>query len=128
MDRPPVINYIKSLLHTFITKRNISYLLINIGNIPIMTLVGSFLAIYYVDVLGIDEYSVGTMFLVARIFDGINDPVIGGFIDRARGEKLSKLKKFLIAGTLICSLNYLVLWIGPAVVSGSTKIIAAYIS
>lgn len=128
MGRTPVINYIKDLLHTFITKRNISYLFINIGNIPIMTLVGSFLAIYYVDVLGIDEYSVGTMFLVARIFDGINDPVIGGFIDRARGEKLSQLKKFLIAGTLICSLNYLILWIGPAVVSGNAKIIVAYIS
>lgn len=93
-----------------------------------MTLASSFLAIYYVDILGMDEYVVGTMFLIARIFDGINDPIIGGLIDRVTGDRLIKFKRILVTGLLLCSLNYLVLWIGPAVVSGKAKEIIAYIS
>lgn len=122
------MQFITGLWNKFVTRRNISYLFINIGNIPIMTLISSFLAVYYVNVLGMDEYAVGTMFLIARIFDGINDPIIGGIIDKAGGEKLTKFKRILVIGTLICSLNFLVLWIGPMVVPISVKLVLAYVS
>lgn len=127
MGSQQVRTHINALWNTFLTKRNISYLFINIGNIPIMALTGSFLAIYYVDVLGMDEYAVGTMFLVARIFDGINDPVIGGIIDRANGDRLLKFRRILVAGTLVCSLNHLILWLGPAVTDTAREMVA-YIS
>lgn len=112
----------------FITRRNIAYLFVNIGNIPIMALVSSFLAIYYVNVLGMDEYAVGTMFLVARFFDGINDPFIGSIIDRGSEDRFFRFKKILMMGTMVCSLNYIILWIGPAIVTSSVKLIVAYIS
>lgn len=96
-----MINYMKDFLHTFITKRNMACLLANIGSIPIMTLVSSFLAINYVNILGMDEYSIGIMFPVASIFDLINDPIIIRFIDRAKSSKLSKFKRVLILGTPI---------------------------
>ena len=122
------MRYLRNLWHKFFTSINISYLFINIGNIPIMTIVSSFLAIYYVNVLKMDEYAVGTMFLIARIFDGINDPLIGGIIDRIKGDKLQKFKRVLILGTIICSINYMILWLGPALVSENFKLLIAYIS
>lgn len=122
------MRYLRNLWHKFFTPINISYLFINIGNIPIMTIVSSFLAIYYVNVLKMDEYAVGTMFLIARIFDGINDPLIGGIIDRIKGDKLQKFKRVLILGTIICSINYMILWLGPALVSENFKLLIAYIS
>ena len=111
-----------------ITKRNVAYLFINIGNIPIMTIVSSFLAVYYVDVLRMNEYAVGTMFLIARIFDGINDPIIGEIIDRIPGNKFRKFNRILITGTIICSMNYIILWLGPALVENSWKMVVAYVS
>lgn len=118
----------EKLSKSMIWKERIFYFFTNLGNIPIMTLVSSFLAIYYVSTLGMDEIKVGTMFLIARIFDGINDPFIGYFIDRVPQSKFGKFRKVLILGTIICSINYLVLWIGPAYVSEGAKLTVAYIS
>lgn len=106
----------------------ISYAFVNIGNIPIMTLVSSFLSIFYVTVLGMDEFKVGTLFLVARVFDGVNDPLIGYFIDRRPNSKFGKFRRVLIFGTVICVLNYVLLWFGPAYASEGMKLIIAYIS
>lgn len=109
-------------------KERIAYFFVNCGNIPIMTLVNSFLSIYYVTTLGMDEMVVGTMFLASRVFDGVNDPFIGFLIDRAPNSKFGKFRRVLIFGSILCSLNYLVLWIGPAYVPETAKIAVAYIS
>lgn len=122
------MKYFANFLKKMITKRNVAYLFINIGNIPIMTIVSSFLAVYYVDVLRMNEYAVGTMFLIARIFDGINDPIIGEIIDRIPGNKFRKFNRILITGTIICSMNYIILWLGPALVENSWKMVVAYVS
>lgn len=106
----------------------ISYAFVNIGNIPIMTLVSSFLSIFYVTVLGMDEIKIGTLFLVARVFDGINDPLIGYFIDRRPNSKFGKFRRVLIFGTIICALNYVLLWFGPAYAPDPLKLTIAYIS
>lgn len=106
----------------------LSYVLANVGNIPVMTLVSSFLSIFYVTVLGMDEFKVGTMFLIARIFDGINDPFIGYIIDRRPNSKFGKFRRILIFGTVICALNYVLLWFGPAYASEGLKLTIAYIS
>jgi GPH family glycoside/pentoside/hexuronide:cation symporter len=44
--------------------------------------VGSFLMIYYTDVARIPVAAIGTMFLVTRIWDAVNDPIMGLIIDK----------------------------------------------
>lgn len=109
-------------------KERVSYFFVNLGNIPIMTMVNAYLSIFYTDTLGMDAKVVGTMFLIARVFDGVNDPLIGYFIDRAPNSKFGKFRRILIVGTIICTLNYAVVWMGPAYVSDSMKVMVAYIS
>lgn len=109
-------------------REKVAFTITNIGNIPVMTLVSSFLSIFYVTVLGMDEFKVGTMFLVARIFDGVNDPIIGFLMDRQKDSKFGKFRKTLILGAILVSLNYLLLWFGPAYCSESAKLTVAYIS
>lgn len=41
-----------------------------------------YLLFFYTDVFGISAAVVGTMFLVTRIFDGLNDPIMGILADR----------------------------------------------
>ncbi len=109
-------------------KERISYFFVNFGNIPIMTMVNAYLSIFYTETLGMDAKVVGTMFLISRVFDGVNDPFIGYFIDKSPNSKFGKFRRTLIIGTIICTINYAVVWMGPAYVSDSMKVVIAYIS
>lgn len=78
-------------------KERVSYFFVNLGNIPIMTMVNAYLSIFYTDTLGMDARVVGTMFLIARVFDGVNDPFIGYFIDRAQTQSSENSDGFLLS-------------------------------
>ena len=43
-----------------------------------------YLLIFYTAVLGVKPVSVGIMFLISKIFDGVDDPIMGSFIDKTR--------------------------------------------
>jgi len=100
----------------------IGFALTNLGNIPIMTLLNTYLLIFYTDVVGIDPAIVGT-FLISRLLDGVSDPLLGFLIDRFPRTKIGKYKPILIAGSLICCLNYLLVWFSPLLFEGQ-KILA----
>ena len=46
--------------------------------------VGNFLMIFYTDVFGIGMSAVATLMLVARIWDAVNDPLIGALSDKTK--------------------------------------------
>lgn len=101
----------------------IGFALTNLGNIPIMTLLNTYLLIFYTDVVGIDPAIVGTLFLISRLLDGVSDPLLGFLIDRFPRTKIGKYKPILIAGSLICCINYLLVWFSPLLFEGQ-KILA----
>jgi GPH family glycoside/pentoside/hexuronide:cation symporter/glucuronide carrier protein len=108
-------------------KEKLAFFTVNIGNIPIMTLLGSFLLIFYTDVVGLDPIQIGTLFLISRVLDGINDPIMGFVIDHLPRTKWGRFRPYLVLGTVILCLNYLVLWLGPSMAT-SGKMAIAFIS
>tara|TARA_R110002096_G_scaffold322009_1_gene516148 strand:- start:11148 stop:12524 length:1377 start_codon:yes stop_codon:yes gene_type:complete len=54
-----------------------------------------FLMIYYTDVVEISPASVGTMFLLTRLWDGLNDPIMGIIADRTNTSK-GKFRPYLL--------------------------------
>jgi len=54
-----------------------------------------FLMIYYTDVVELSPASVGTMFLVTRLWDGLNDPIMGIIADRTSTAK-GKFRPYLL--------------------------------
>ncbi|CUM70053.1 MULTISPECIES: MFS transporter [Turicibacter] len=56
------------------------------GQNLIYFLVYQFLMLFYTDVVGITAGAVGTMFLIARIFDAVNDPIMGIIVDKTNLE------------------------------------------
>ena len=55
-----------------------------IGKDAIVNLVGSFLMLYFTDTLYLAPAFVGALFFVARIWDAVNDPVMGMIVDNTR--------------------------------------------
>lgn len=56
------------------------------GQNLIYFLVYQFLMLFYTDVVGITAGAVGTMFLISRIFDAVNDPIMGIIVDKTNLE------------------------------------------
>lgn len=108
-------------------KEKVSYALVNLGNIPIQTILGSYLLIFYTNVVGLSPAACATLFLIARILDAINDPFVGFAIDHIPTTRFGHFRPTLIGGTILCSLNFMLLWFGPLMAT-SGKLAIAYIS
>ncbi len=124
MEESSTLNSKKSVLNA---KEKITFFIGNIGNIPLMTLIGTFLLIFYTDVVGLNPAAVATLFIIARVIDAFNDPLMGFIIDHLPRTKWGKFRPYLAIGSLICSLNFILLWLGPSLVIAG-KLLIAYIS
>lgn len=82
-------------------------------NVPV-ALLTSYFAIYATDVLLVAPAAVGTVLLIARLFDGISDPLIGVWSDRRNGPRRVPL---LFLGALL-SPAIIFLWLPPESLSG----------
>ena len=105
----------------------ISYFLANIGNIPLMTLLSTFFLIFYTDVVGLNAGALATLFLISKVVDGISDPLMGFLLDKFPVTKMGKFRPMLMLGTVICVINYILLWFG-AVWSPVGKYAIVYIT
>lgn len=80
-----------------------------IGKDAIVNLVGSFLMLYLTDTLYLAPAFVGILFLVARIWDAVNDPFMGMIVDNTR-TRHGKFRIWLIVGTLLNSVVFVLLF------------------
>ncbi len=58
--------------------------------------INTYLFFYYTDVIGLAAGAVGTLFLVARLFDTVTDPLMGTIADRTR-TRWGKYRPYLAA-------------------------------
>ena len=90
-----------------------------IGKDAICNLVGAFLMLYFTDTLGLNPAFVGVLFAVARIWDAINDPMMGMICDNTR-TRFGKFRIWLIIGTLVNSVFFILLFTTLGIEKGST--------
>ncbi len=84
----------------------------------------SYLMIFYTDNLGLTAASVGTLFLVARIWDAVMDPFIGVIVDRTN-TKWGKFRPFILVGGILAGIMTIACFFNPDI--GMTgKLIYAY--
>ncbi|MGN1328655.1 MAG: MFS transporter [Eubacterium sp.] len=78
----------------------LGYALGDMGGILTFSLVNSFLTMFYTDVLGIANASIMVLMLVARIWDAVNDPMWGGFIDSRRPTKHGRFRPYILGASI----------------------------
>ncbi len=70
-----------------------------IGYNLLFGVVNNFLMYFYTDILLISAAAGGTIMLVARLWDGINDPIMGSIVDRSN-PKFGKYRSFILWGAI----------------------------
>ncbi|ELU03784.1 hypothetical protein CAPTEDRAFT_107233, partial [Capitella teleta] len=109
----------------------VGYGLGDLANTLSFGMTAGFLLVYYTDVLGISAAAAGTLFLVARIWDAINDPMMGALCDKLFQKNNGtgdKFRPFLLKGSwLLLVTSVLVFW-APEGLSDTQKLIWAYVT
>lgn len=85
-----------------------------------------FLLYFFTDVLGISAAAAGVLMLVAKFWDGINDPIMGLIIDRSKPGKEGKCRPFLLKWAVPAGVFLWLLFNAPSL-SPTMKLVYAYI-
>ncbi len=82
-----------------------------------------FLSIFYTDVVGLMPAVVSVIFIVARIWDAINDPIMGNIADRHRHKKYGRYRPWILYGVPVLAILGIMVWYVPNTDSQTIKIV-----
>ncbi len=107
-------------------KEKIAFGFAGLGQNMVYNFATAYIMVFYTDVVKLLPYAVGTMLLVARFFDAVNDPIMGIFVDRRKGGR-EKLLPFLRAVPIPMFIATMLLFLIPFESMGA-RLIYAYFS
>lgn len=116
------------LTHGIKAKDKIGYALGDMGGILTFSLVNSFLTMFYTDVLGIATASITVLMLVARIWDAINDPMWGAFIDSRRPTRFGRFRPYILGASFPLAISAFFMFFKIPGLSESQYLIYAYVT
>jgi len=91
----------------------VGYALGDTGCLLTFSLIGTFLSMFYTDVLGIPLEKIAVLLLVTRVWDGVNDPIWGRLADRRRPSKYGKFRIDLLWGAVPLAVAALLMFTVP---------------
>ncbi len=96
MDILNIIDRKESKTKEFNMGDKIGYALGDLGCGAFFLFVSSYLMLFYTDVLGISAAAVGTLFIVARVWDAVNDPIMGVIVDKNTHTEHGKFRPYIV--------------------------------
>ena len=91
-----------------------------IGKDMVYALSASFVMYYYQDILGISAAFVGTILMIARVFDAINDPFMGVVVAKTN-TKWGRFRPWVLLGTVLNAIVLVYMFNVPELAGSSLK-------
>lgn len=85
----------KILTHGIKFKDKLGYAMGDMGGLLTFSLIGAFQNKFYTDVLHISPAKIVMLILVARLWDAVNDPIWGAFIDSRKPTKHGRFRPYI---------------------------------
>ncbi|MCD7837987.1 MAG: glycoside-pentoside-hexuronide (GPH):cation symporter [Clostridiales bacterium] len=89
------------------------------------TFIGSYLSVFYTDVVGMAPAAASAIMLIAKIWDGVNDPMFGAIAERTN-TKWGRFRPYILFGCPFLALFSVLAF--TTIGSGSTAVIYAAIT
>ena len=97
----------KALTHGIKLRDRIGYALGDTAGLLTFGLISSFLQMFYTDTLKIDPAKIAVLFLVARIWDAVNDPMWGAFIDSRKPTRYGRFRPYILGASIPLAISSL---------------------
>lgn len=114
-----------NLTHGIKFKDKIGYAMGDMGGLLTFSLIGAFQTKFYTDVLHIPLASISILILVARIWDAINDPLWGMFIDTRKPKKSGRFRPYIFAFSIPLAVSAILMF---TKIPGINYLVFAYIT
>ena len=106
-------------------KQKIGYGLGDAGGVMTFALMGSTFSMYCTDALGISASMIGVLLLIWNIWDFINDPIMGAWIDKAfarNNNPKGKFRPWILRSTPMMCVAFIALWSVPSLFEGLARL------
>jgi GPH family glycoside/pentoside/hexuronide:cation symporter len=106
-------------------KHKIGYGLGDAGGVMTFALMSSTFSMYCTDALGISPATIAVLLLIWNIWDFINDPLMGAYIDKAYARNSSlkdKFRPWILKATPLLCVSFIALWSVPSLFEGITRL------
>jgi GPH family glycoside/pentoside/hexuronide:cation symporter len=107
-------------------KEKIGYSIGDFAGSSLWQTMAFFLPVFYTDVFLLPAASVATLFMVVRIFDALNDPIMGTIADRTH-SRWGKFRPYLLFGSVPLGILTALMFTTPDL-SDSGKLVYAYVT
>ncbi len=106
-------------------KQKIGYGLGDAGGVMTFALMSSTFSMYCTDALGISPGTIGILLLIWNIWDFINDPLMGAYIDKAFARSTNpkgKFRPWILRSTPLLCITFIALWSVPSLFEGLARL------
>ncbi|NLI61691.1 MAG: MFS transporter, partial [Clostridiales bacterium] len=112
-------------------KNYVGYALGDLGGCMTFAILGSFLTPYYLEVAGMGAADVAMMYILIKIWDAINDPLMGVLLDKAFARSRNKHGKFrpwMMRSAPLLLLSSILMFTAPTFTDGALRTLVAYVT
>lgn len=118
----------KSLTHGIKFKDKLGYALGDMGGLLTFSLIGAFQNKFYTDALGISPSKIVVLILVARIWDAINDPLWGAFIQSRKPSPKGQFRPWILGFSIPLAISAMLMFLKIPNLSEGKYLIFAYVT
>lgn len=109
---------------TITRKSVLAYGMGGFGRQSLYIIQNTFLMYYFVSVAGLNSAAVGIMMMLAKVWDAINDPIMGSLVDNTH-SKYGKVRPYILYGAVPLALSFFAMFAIPQGFSQTGKMIWA---
>ncbi len=108
-------------------KEKFSYGIGAVGKDMVYMLTAAYILYYYQDIMGISAVFTGVLLMVARVFDALNDPMMGIIVAKTK-TRFGKFRPWLFTGTILNALILYAMFAIPRALGGTGLLIYAAVA
>jgi len=102
-------------------KDYVAYALGDVGSCLVFSLVTTILQVFYTDVFLLNPIFIMIMFILARVWDGINDPIMGRICDTIKVSKWGRYRPWFLYGCIPLAISSILMFVKwPGINTNST--------